>query len=241
LRFGSVLENVVVDPHTRRPDYADEHFTENTRGAYPVEYIDNYVPNSLGGHPANVVLLTCDAFGVMPPVSRLTPDQALYHFLSGYTAKVAGTEAGVQAPEATFSTCFGAPFLPLPPAVYAGMLREKVERHKTQVWLVNTGWTEGPPGKGHRIPLAHTRAMVRAILNGSLAEMSFVPDPVFRLSIPTACPGVPGQFLRPRQTWPDTDEYDNRARQLAGLFRSNFAAFGDSVSESVRNAGPEPQ
>jgi phosphoenolpyruvate carboxykinase (ATP) len=238
VRFGSVLENVVTDPLTREPDYDDERYTENTRAAYPIEHIDNAEPSGRGGHPANVVFLTCDAFGVMPPLARLTPEQALYHFLSGYTAKVAGTEAGVIEPEATFSTCFAAPFLPLPPTRYAEMLRDKLQTHGSQVWLVNTGWTGGPFGKGRRVALAHTRAMVRAALGGALAGVPFAPDPVFRVLVPQACPGVPPALLSPRGTWPELGEYDQAARQLARLFHRNFQAYAAQVPEAVRQAGP---
>ena len=238
IRFGSVLENVVIDQATRRPDFNSEHFTENTRAAYPVGFIDNAEPTSRGGHPRSLLFLACDAFGVLPPLSRLTPEQAMYHFLSGYTAKVAGTEAGVTDPEATFSTCFAAPFLPLPPARYAEMLRQKLHQHGSQVWLVNTGWSGGPYGRGRRIELAYTRAMVRAVLNGSLANAACVPDPIFGLLVPQACPGVPPAVLRPRETWPSVADYDATAKQLARLFRDNFAAYANEVTEEVRQAGP---
>ncbi len=238
LRFGAVLENVVLDPATREPDYDDARFTENTRAAYPLAYIDGAEPTSRGGHPRTILFLACDAFGVLPPIARLTPEQALYHFLSGYTAKVAGTEAGVTEPEATFSTCFAAPFLPLHPARYADMLHARLREHKSEVWLVNTGWSGGPFGVGRRMPLAHTRALVRAALNGTLAGADFVPDPVFGMQVPAACPGVPARILRPRETWPDPAAYDARARQLATLFQANFAAYADQVPEAVRRAGP---
>jgi phosphoenolpyruvate carboxykinase (ATP) len=238
IRFGCVLENVVVDPVTRRPDYDDDRYTENTRAAYPIDFIDRCVTSGQGGHPSNLLLLTCDAFGVLPPLSRLTPAQALYHFLSGYTAKVAGTEAGVTAPEATFSTCFAAPFLPLPPARYADQLLERLTRHQASVWLVNTGWTGGPQGLGRRLPLEYTRSMVQAILGGALEGVRYAPDPVFGLPIPASCPGVPPDLLQPRQTWTDTAAYDARARQLADRFRANFASFAPTVSEAVRQAGP---
>jgi phosphoenolpyruvate carboxykinase (ATP) len=238
IRFGSVLENVVVDPRSRRPDYDDEHFTENTRAAYPVDFIDNCEPSGRGGHPANLLFLTCDAFGVLPPLARLTPEQALYHFLSGYTAKVAGTEAGVTDPQVTFSTCFAAPFLPLHPTRYADMLRERLARHGSQVWLVNTGWTGGPHGVGQRMKLGHTRAMARAALAGALAGVPFAPDPVFGVLVPQTCPGVPPEVLRPRDTWRDPAAYDAHARRLAGLFRANFAPYAAAVSEAVRQAGP---
>jgi len=238
IRFGSVLENVPLDARTHVPDYDSEQYTENTRAAYPVEFIDNAELSGRGGHPANVLFLTCDAFGVLPPLARLTPEQALYHFLSGYTAKVAGTETGVTEPEATFSTCFAAPFLPLHPAQYAELLHERLRRHAAQVWLVNTGWTGGPYGTGRRIKLGLTRAMVRAALSGALANVAYTTDPVFRVQVPRSCPGVPAEALTPRATWPNPAAYDGKARQLAELFRRNFAAYADQVSAAVREAGP---
>jgi phosphoenolpyruvate carboxykinase (ATP) len=238
LRFGSVLENVVVGPGTRRPDFDDESLTENTRAAYPLAFIDNAEPAGRCGHPRTVVFLTCDAFGVLPPLSRLTPEQALYHFLSGYTAKVAGTEAGVTEPEATFSTCFAAPFLPLRPARYAELLGERLRRHGSAVWLVNTGWTGGPFGRGRRIALGHTRAMLRAALAGGLEGVPLREDARFGLRVPEACPGVPAELLRPRDTWADAADYDARARQLAALFGANFEAYAPHVPEAVRLAGP---
>jgi phosphoenolpyruvate carboxykinase (ATP) len=238
VRFGSVLENVVVDPTTRRANYDDQSLTENTRAAYPVAHIDNAEPSGRGSHPPTVLFLACDAFGVLPPLSRLTSEQAMYHFLSGYTAKVAGTEEGVTEPQATFSTCFASPFIPLFPGRYAEMLRQRLTTHGSQVWLVNTGWTGGPPGVGNRFKLAHTRAMVQAILSGSLADVPMVPDPVFGVNVPRACPGVPPEVLRPRDAWKDGAAYDARARQLAGLFRDNFKAYAGQVTESVREAGP---
>jgi phosphoenolpyruvate carboxykinase (ATP) len=238
IRFGCILENVAINPETRRPNYDDESFTENTRAAYPVEFIPNFEPSSWGCHPANILFLTCDAFGVLPPLARLNPDQAQYHFLAGYTAKVAGTEAGVTEPEATFSTCFAAPFLPLHPTRYADMLQERLARHRSEVWLVNTGWTGGPYGVGSRIRLAHTRAMVRAVLGGALAQVPFSPDPVFGVLVPQACPGVPAALLRPQGTWKNPAEYDARARQLAALFQANFRGYASGVREGVRQAGP---
>jgi phosphoenolpyruvate carboxykinase (ATP) len=239
IRFGSVLENVAIDPATRRPHYDDDRYTENTRAAYPVEFIDDCERSGRGGHPTNILFLTCDAFGVLPPLSRLTPEQALYHFLSGYTAKVAGTEAGVSQPQATFSTCFALPFLPLRPSRYAELLDKKVCKHNSQVWLVNTGWTGGPQGTGRRIPLHFTRAMVRAILNGSLANVSFTPDPIFGLPAVGNCPDVPSKLLNPRTTWSDPSAYDSRAKHLAGLFAANFKQHAAGVSEAVRAAGPQ--
>jgi phosphoenolpyruvate carboxykinase (ATP) len=239
LRFGSVLENVVLDPHTRQPDYDDDRFTENTRAAYPLSHIDGAEPTSRGGHPRTILFLTCDAFGVLPPLSRLTPDQALYHFLSGYTAKVAGTEAGVREPEATFSTCFAAPFLPLPPARYAELLAERLQTHGSQVWLVNTGWIDGPFGRGRRIPLAHTRAMVRAILADAFEGVAFTPEPYFGLAIPEQCPGVPAELLRPHEREGERGDYEKRARHLAELFHANFETYhAPDAPESVRQAGP---
>jgi phosphoenolpyruvate carboxykinase (ATP) len=238
IRFGCVLENVVLDPATRVPDYDNDSITENTRAAYPVDFIPNCELSGRGGHPAHLFFLTCDAFGVLPPLARLTPAQAMYHFLSGYTAKVAGTEAGVTEPQATFSTCFAAPFLPLPPTRYAEMLRERMEKHRAAVWLVNTGWTGGGYGVGRRMPLAVTRALLRAVLSGELAGVPTATDPVFGLAVPTARPGVPGELLRPRDTWPDKAAYDAQARKLAELFRENFAKFAAQAPEAVRAAGP---
>ncbi len=224
IRFGSVLENVVMDA-AHVPDFDDGSITENTRCAYPIDYIENAVEPSVGGHPKNIVFLTCDAFGVLPPISRLTPEQAMFHFLNGYTAKVAGTEAGVTEPQTTFSTCFGAPFLPLRPKVYAELLRDKIARHGAKVWLVNTGWTGGPYGVGSRMKLAYTRAMIDAAFSGGLDGVEFVTDPVFGLSVPTTCPNVPSEVLLPRNTWSDKDAYDAKATQLAGMFEENFRKF----------------
>src|SRR5262249_45930725 len=206
IRFGCVLENVVIDPQTRRPDYDDSRYTENTRAAYPVDFIDNCELSGRGGHPGQIIFLTCDAFGVLPPVSRLTWEQALYHFLSGYTAKIAGTEAGVTEPGATFSTCFAAPFLPLHPTRYAELLGQRMRKHRCDVWLINTGWTGGPYGEGRRIELRYTRAMVRAALNGTLAKVPATPDARFGVLVPQDCPGVPAQLLQPRNTWKNPAE-----------------------------------
>ena len=237
-RFGTVLENVVVDPETRALDLDDDRFTENTRAAYPIAFIDNAVSSGQAGHPKNVIMLTADAFGVLPPVSRLTSEGAMYHFLSGYTAKVAGTEKGVTEPKATFSTCFGAPFLPLAPSRYAAMLGERIARHRAGVWLVNTGWTGGPYGTGRRMKIAYTRAMIRSILNGSLATTSYETDSVFNLDIPTSCPDVPADVLHPRRTWSNGDEYDAQAAKLAKMFAENFKNFEADVTPGVRAAGP---
>jgi phosphoenolpyruvate carboxykinase (ATP) len=224
IKFGSVLENVVLDDR-RHPDYDDAKYTENTRCAYPVEYIDGAVIPSVGGHPTNIVFLTADAFGVLPPLSRLTPEQAMYHFLNGYTAKVAGTEAGVTEPQATFSTCFGAPFLPLPPARYAELLKQKIAKHGARVWLVNTGWTGGAYGTGSRMKLSYTRAMIDAAFSGQLDKVQFETEPVFGLEIPTTCPGVPDEVLNPRSTWADKAAYDAQAAKLKSMFEENFKRF----------------
>ena len=237
-RFGSVLENVTCDPVTRALDLNDDSVTENTRGAYPLGFIDNAVPSGQGGHPANVVMLTADAFGVLPPIARLSPAAAMYHFLSGYTAKVAGTERGVTEPKATFSTCFGAPFMVWDPNVYARMLGERIATHAVRVWLVNTGWTGGPYGVGTRMKIAHTRAMITAALSGDLDGVPYARDPIFNLDVPTFCAGVPAQVLTPRATWKDPAAYDAQANKLAGMFRENFANFEATASEDVKNAGP---
>jgi phosphoenolpyruvate carboxykinase (ATP) len=237
-RFGTVLENVVIDPETRRLDLDDDRYTENTRAAYPISFIDNAVPSGQAGHPANVVMLTADAFGVLPPISRLTPEGAMYHFLSGYTAKVAGTEKGVTEPKATFSTCFGAPFLPLAPSRYARLLGEKIAKHRAHVWLVNTGWTGGPYGVGKRMKIAHTRAMIAAALSGALDGVSYRSDPVLNLDIPTTCPGVPAEVLTPRSTWPSGEEYDAAAKKLARMFADNFKTFEAGAGVQVVAAGP---
>jgi phosphoenolpyruvate carboxykinase (ATP) len=238
IRFGAVLENVVFDPETRAADYHDRSITENTRACYPIEHIDGALVPGVGGHPENIIFLTCDAFGVLPPVSRLTTAGALYHFLSGYTAKVAGTEVGITEPRATFSACFGAAFLVLHPARYAAMLADRIERHRTRVWMVNTGWTGGPYGVGSRIPLALTRAIIDAVHDSSLAAAPTGHDPLFNLLVPTTCPGVPAELLVPRLTWADPAAYDQAAHQLAGRFRANFAPFAAEVPEEVRRAGP---
>jgi phosphoenolpyruvate carboxykinase (ATP) len=236
--FGTVLENVVVDPGTRQMDLDDDTLTENTRASYPLRFIPNASPTGMGDHPSNVIFLTADAFGVMPPISRLTIPQARYHFLSGYTAKVAGTERGVTEPQPNFSTCFAAPFLPLHPSVYSRMLGERVETHKSQVWLVNTGWNGGPYGLGQRMKIGHTRAMVRAALNGTLADVPTEPDPFLGVAVPTRCPGVPSEVLMPRKTWASPSAYDLQAANLARMFAENFEQFADLVPPEVRSAGP---
>jgi phosphoenolpyruvate carboxykinase (ATP) len=237
-RFGTVLENVKMDSTTRVLDLDDDSLTENTRGAYPLEFIDNWVPSGQAGHPRNIVMLTADAFGVLPPVARLSPAGAMYHFLSGYTAKVAGTEKGVTEPKATFSTCFGAPFMVLHPTVYAKFLGDRIARHNVNVWLVNTGWTGGPYGKGSRMKIAHTRAMIRAALSGQLDNVTYETDALFNLSVPTSCPGVPPEVLKPRNTWKDQAAYDEQARKLANMFADNFKAFEADAAPDVRAAGP---
>ena len=237
-RFGTILENVDLDPVTRELDLDSDRFTENTRGAYPLHFIGNADPTGMAGQPTNVVLLTADAFGVLPPISRLTADQAQYHFISGYTAKLAGTEIGVKEPMATFSACFGAPFMPRHPGEYAAMLAERLEGHGVRAWLVNTGWTGGPYGTGERMDINHTRSMVRAALDGRLDGVPTITDPIFGVEIPTTVPDVPAAFLQPRSTWADGVAYDRQARALAHMFAENFAAYADGVSESVRAAGP---
>jgi phosphoenolpyruvate carboxykinase (ATP) len=239
-KFATVLENVVVDPLTRELDLHDDRITENTRAAYPLHYLQQVVPEGMAPHPTDVVFLTADAFGVLPPIARLDYDQALYHFLSGYTAKVAGTEKGVRDPQATFSACFGAPFLPLPPSRYAELLGERLRRHRVRVWLVNTGWTGGPYGVGHRIPIQYTRAMVRAALSGALEAVPYWEEPRFRLRVPEAVPGVPSQVLSPRDTWPDPQAYEEQARKLARMFAQNFQRFAGQVPRGVEHAGPVP-
>jgi phosphoenolpyruvate carboxykinase (ATP) len=239
-RFGTILENVAMDSQRRRLDLDSDAFTENTRASYPIPHIPNATRQLRGGHPRNVLFLTADAFGVLPPVSKLSPAQAMYHFLSGYTAKVAGTERGITEPQPNFSACFGAPFLPLDPVTYADLLGEKTRKHDAQVWLVNTGWSGGPFGVGHRMELEHTRAMVRAILDGSLADVPTVEDPVFGVQVPESCPDVPSEILQPRNTWEDKDAYDAQAAKLAGMFTDNFQHFQGRVSDEVAGAGPKP-
>ncbi|MGH2750277.1 MAG: phosphoenolpyruvate carboxykinase (ATP) [Actinomycetota bacterium] len=239
IKFGSVIENVVIDPVTRVPRYDDDSLTENTRVAYPLEYIPNFVAEGRAGHANTVVFLTADAFGVLPPISRLSPDAAMYHFLSGFTSKLAGTEAGLgDEPEPSFSTCFGAPFLPLHPRVYAEMLRERIEKHGSSVYLVNTGWTGGPYGIGERMELSHTRTMVNAATSGALDAVETRRHAIFNVDVPVACPDVPTEVLDPRQTWSDPNEYDARARELARMFAKNFEQYRSSVPSEVVEAGP---
>ncbi len=239
--FGTILENVGIDYATRRIDLADGSLTENTRAAYPINRIPNSVFPGMGGHPKNVVMLTADAFGVMPPIARLNPDQAMYHFLSGYTAKVAGTERGMgKEPSATFSACFGAPFMALPPIVYAQLLRDKIVRHGAACWLLNTGWVGGAYGTGKRISISHTRTLLTAALEGKLDQIPMRPDPVFGFDVPTACPGLPPEILSPRESWKSPAEYDRKAKELGARFRENFLEFAHKVPTGVRNAGPRP-
>ena len=239
LRFGSVLENVVFDQATRRVDFADTSITKNTRGSYPIEYIDTAKIPCSGGHPNNVIFLTCDAFGVLPPISRLTPAQAMYHFVSGYTAKVAGTEMGVTDPEATFSPCFGGPFLVWHPAKYAELLADRIRKHKATTWLINTGWSGGPFGVGKRMKLSYTRAMVDAVHSGALENIETSIDPIFGVAIPKEVPGVPSEVLMPKATWRDEAKYDETARKLAYLFKENFKIYEEHCSEETTNAGPK--
>jgi phosphoenolpyruvate carboxykinase (ATP) len=239
IRFGSVMENVVIDPETHEPDYNDDRFTENTRVAYPLEHIDNIVESKRGGHASVLFFLTADAFGVLPPISRLTPEQAMYHFLSGYTAKLAGTEVGINDPEATFEACFGAPFLPLPATTYATMLRDKLNQHNARVYLLNTGWSGGQFGVGKRISINHTRTMLRAAIAGQLEHTETYTDPVFGLHVPLHIEGVPDEIMRPRDTWQDKDEYDRMARTLAERFIQNFEKKFAATAPELAQEGPK--
>ncbi len=238
--FGAVLENVTMDSHNRRLDFDDASLTENTRAAYPIGFLDNIVSSGRGGHPENVFFLTADAFGVMPPIARLTPEQAMYYFLSGYTSKLAGTEKGLGSePQATFSACFGAPFLPLDPSVYARLLGEKLAKHGSNIWLINTGWTGGPYGVGERMRLPYTRAMVSAALDGALDQVTMVTDPYFGVELPSQVPGVPADILQPVKTWQDKAAYESQVRALVARFRENFKQFESEVSADVIAAGPQ--
>ena len=237
-KFGTVLENVVMDDVSRKVDLDDGSLTENTRAAYPITHIPNAVVPSKGGHPKHIVMLTCDAFGVLPPIAKLTPEQAMYHFLSGYTAKVAGTERGVTEPQATFSTCFGAPFMALHPNEYAKLLGQKIAEHNASCWLINTGWSGGPYGVGERMNIHHTRALLNAALSGELDKVTYRTDKVFNLRVPELCSGVPADILEPRNTWEDTAAYDAKAAELAQAFEDNFAEYRDMVSAEVAAAGP---
>lgn len=239
IRFGSILENVIIDPETRAIDYNADSITENTRATYPVEYIPGCVIPGVGSHPKNVFFLTCDAFGVLPPIAKLTPEMAMYHFLSGYTAKLAGTEVGVNEPQATFSTCFGAPFLPLHPTTYAKLLGERLEKHETKCWLVNSGWSKGAYGEGSRMKIDITRALLTAAINGELNSVGYTQDPIFNVLVPNFCPGVSTEVLTPRNTWRDKDAYDRKARELAERFQKNFAQYAEYAGENVVAVGPK--
>jgi len=240
-RFGTILENVAMDMRTRHVDLDDASLTENTRAAYPITHIPNMTRTGKAGHPRNIIMLTCDAFGVLPPVARLTPAQAMYHFLAGYTAKVAGTEAGIKEPQATFSPCFGAPFMALPPTVYAKLLGDKIAQHHVDVWLINTGWSGGSYGQGERIKLGLTRAMIKAVLSGALKDAASKPDPIFGMAVPLSCPGVPSEILDPRATWKDQAAYDRKSRELAVMFEKNFAENAIDASAEIKRAGPKQQ
>ena len=237
--FGTLLENVVYDSATREINLDDAGKTENTRASYPLTSIDNIVPEGHAGNPRNIIMLTADAFGVLPPVARLTPEQAMYHFLSGYTAKVAGTEKGIKEPEATFSTCFGAPFMVLHPGVYADLLGKKIARHDAACWLINTGWSGGPYGVGQRMKIGYTRAMIRAILSGELAKIRTTTDPIFGVNVPFSCPDVPAEVLQPRNTWADKEAYDRQASDLARRFNANFKKYEAGVTDAVRAVAPK--
>lgn len=240
IRFGTVLENVVIDAETGIPDYDSEFYTENTRAGYPVTFIDNAVEEGVGGHPSTVIFLTADATGVLPPISKLTKEQAMYHFMSGYTSKLAGTERGIIEPTATFSTCFGAPFMPMKPQVYAELLGKKIDKYDAKVYLVNTGWSGGSYGVGKRMKLSYTRAMVNAAISGALDSVSYEADPVFKVLVPKECPGVPSEVLNPRNVWQDKAEYEKTAHKLAKDFNENFKKF-KGVSDAIISAGPEAE
>ncbi|MGD2160255.1 MAG: phosphoenolpyruvate carboxykinase (ATP), partial [Gammaproteobacteria bacterium] len=237
-RFGTVIENVGIDFHHRQLDLDDDSLTENTRASYPITHIPGAIYPGMAGHPGNIVMLTCDAFGVMPPIAKLNTNQAMYYFLSGYTAKVAGTEAGIVEPQATFSTCFGAPFMTLHPRVYDALLGKKIREHKVDCWLINTGWSGGPYGIGERMDINYTRTMLGAALSGQLNNVAMREDPVFRLLVPKTCPGIADEILHPESTWSDKALYETRAQELALAFRENFRQFEDMVSNDVKNAGP---
>lgn len=237
-RFGTLLENVVMDPQTRELDLYDGRYTENTRASYDIAQVPNAVPSLQGGHPTDIVMLTCDAFGVLPPLSRMTPEQAMYHFLSGYTAKVAGTERGVTEPTAAFSACFGAPFMARHPAVYAKLLGEKIARHEVRCWLVNTGWTGGAYGVGKRMSIQWTRRLLEAAITGELDATEFTADPFFKISVPAHVHGVPTQILQPRETWTDPGAYDAAAQALVALFQENFAQYAEHATDAIHAAAP---
>ena len=238
IRFGSEVENVVLDPETRKPDYDDDSITENTRVGYPITYIDNAQIPGEGGIPKVVIFLTADAFGVLPPISRLDENAAMYHFVTGFTSKLAGTERGIKEPQPTFSTLFGEPFMPLDPSVYAEMLGERIKKYNTKVYLVNTGWTGGPYGVGSRMKLSYTRAMVTAALNGELEKAEYKHDDVFNVDVPQSCPGAPAEIMNPRDTWADKAAYDEAAAKLAKMFKDNFDKKYPNMPEEIKNAGP---
>ncbi len=236
--FGTILENVVMDENTRKIDLDDDRYTENTRGSYPIGAIPNASPTGLGGQPKSVIFLSADAFGVLPPITKLTKEQAMYHFISGYTARVAGTEKGVTEPSPVFSSCYGAPFMPLHPMRYAELLGKKLDQHGSQVWLINTGWSGGPYGVGKRISIAYTRAMINAAMSGALDDVATVQEPFFGLHVPVSCPGVPESVLNPKMTWPNPEDYDGQAKKLAHMFAENFQSFAEQTTPDVCAAGP---
>lgn len=238
IRPGAILENIKFFPGTSRPNYEDTSITQNTRVSYPIHHIHNHHKEEIADHPKNIFFLTCDAFGILPPLSKLTPEQAMYYFITGYTAKVAGTEEGVAEPKATFSACFGAPFLPLHPNEYAQLLGQKIKDHDVKIWLVNTGWVGGSYGIGKRISLKHTRSLINAVLDGSLEDVSYTNFSIFNLQIPSFCPNVPGEILHPRNSWADKEEYNNNRIELAEMFNNNFEQFSDKVSHDIINAAP---
>ncbi len=240
-KFGTLLENVIVKPKSRKIDLDDDSLTENTRGSYPVSFIPNMTLEGVAGHPKNIIMLTCDAFGVFPPVAKLTEAQAMYHFLSGYTSKLAGTELGIKEPQATFSACFGGPFMPLAPSVYARLLGEMIKKHKSDVWLINTGWTGGPYGVGARMSIPVTRAIIRAALDGTLKKVKMKKHPVFNVQVPLECPGVEASILDPRNTWKDPEAYDQNARKVAELFHKNFQEIAGDAAPEIAAAGPKVQ
>jgi len=238
-KFGTILENVAIDVDTRQIDLDDDSFTENTRAAYPITHIPSAIREGTAGHPKNIIFLTTDAFGIMPPIARLTPEQAMYHFISGYTSKIGGTEKGLgKEPKATFSACFGAPFMVLHPYAYASLLARKIEKYNVNIWLVNTGWSGGPYGVGERMKIAHSRAVVKAALTGALDSVEYITDPIFRFEVPQECPGVPKEVLNPKGTWDNPAEYDAKARELAGLFNDNFKDYEDQVPKQVSDQRP---
>jgi phosphoenolpyruvate carboxykinase (ATP) len=238
-RFGTILENVIFDKTTRKIDLDDDEITENTRASYPLFFIENALPKKRGGHPKNIIFLTCDAQGVMPPIARLTPDQALYHFISGYTSKVGGTEVGLgEEPEITFSACFGAPFMSHHPAFYADLLKRKILRYGVNCWLLNTGWVGGPYGVGKRISISHTRALLTAALNDDLMDVEYYPDPIFGFEVPATCPNVPKSVLYPAKSWPSEEEYWRKYKQLAARYIDTFKKFEPECAPEIKEAGP---